>query len=169
MSRDRPPPPDLARIVGAPAAHVVAAVPLEPAARILRMDPALPAPRRQATARRSRRSRLRRASWRSAQSFARANQLAGNSRRQSVMYLPPNTPSCSICFGVSWGRNSGAKFRPIGSRAVIDVPALHLVVDDDLLSHGGSLRLPGSMARLRQAFDAFDFSVPHHCHVVPSQ
>ena len=49
------------------------------------------------------------------ESFARVNQLDGNSRRQSVMYLPPKTPSSSICLGVSCGRKPSAKFRPIGS------------------------------------------------------
>ena len=41
VPRDGPPSPDLPRVVGAPAAHVVAAVPLEPAARILRTNPAI--------------------------------------------------------------------------------------------------------------------------------
>ena len=46
------------------------------------------------------------------ESRAPANQLSGNSSRQSVMYLPPNTPSASICLGVSSGRNSASKLRP---------------------------------------------------------
>jgi hypothetical protein len=50
------------------------------------------------------------------ESRARANQLAGNSSRQSVMYFPQKTPSASISFGVSSGRNSGSKLRP--NRAV---------------------------------------------------
>src|SRR5687768_16408781 len=41
---DRPPPSDLPRVVGRPAAHVIPAVPLEPSARILRTDPAVAAP-----------------------------------------------------------------------------------------------------------------------------
>ena len=44
--------------------------------------------------------------------FAFLNQLTGNSLRQSVMYLPQNTPSASISLGVSSGLNSGSKFRP---------------------------------------------------------
>ena len=34
-------------------------------------------------------------------------QSAGNSAAQSVIYLPPNTPSFSMSDGVSWGLNSG--------------------------------------------------------------
>src|SRR6478672_5008195 len=49
------------------------------------------------------------------ESRACANQLAGNSLRQSVIYFPQNTPSTSISFGVSSGRNSGSKLRPIGA------------------------------------------------------
>ena len=45
VAGDRPPSPDLTRIVRRPAAHVIAAVPLEPAARVLRTNPALAAPR----------------------------------------------------------------------------------------------------------------------------
>ena len=44
MAGNRPPAPDLAGVVRRSAPHVVAAVPLEPAARVLRMDPALTAP-----------------------------------------------------------------------------------------------------------------------------
>src|SRR5579872_1427229 len=44
MARDRPPPPDLPRIVSRPSPHVVPAIPLEPAARILRADPAVAPP-----------------------------------------------------------------------------------------------------------------------------
>src|SRR5689334_16589706 len=47
VSRDRPPSPDLTRIVGAPAAHVVPTVPLEPASRVLRTNPSVPAPDRE--------------------------------------------------------------------------------------------------------------------------
>ena len=43
------------------------------------------------------------------------NQLSGNSLRQSVMYLPPKTPSRNICAGVSSGAKSGAKLRPAGA------------------------------------------------------
>ena len=44
VPRDRTPPPYLSRIVPRPAPHVIAAVPLKPAARILRIDPAFAAP-----------------------------------------------------------------------------------------------------------------------------
>ena len=47
VPRDRPPPPDLPRIVGTPASHVVAAVPLKPAARVLSADPSLLPPNRE--------------------------------------------------------------------------------------------------------------------------
>src|SRR5512145_1300904 len=40
VPRDATPPPDLSRIVARPAAHVVPAVPLEPAARVMPVDPA---------------------------------------------------------------------------------------------------------------------------------
>ena len=46
--------------------------------------------------------------------WRRVTRFLGNSSVASVMYLPPNTPSCSICFGVSSGLNSGSKFRPVG-------------------------------------------------------
>src|SRR4029453_19150873 len=41
---DRPPSPNLPRVVARPPAHVIPAVPLKPSARILRMDPAVSAP-----------------------------------------------------------------------------------------------------------------------------
>src|SRR6186997_598140 len=44
VARDRPPAPDLPRIVRRTPAHVVAAVPLEPAAGILGPEPSLPSP-----------------------------------------------------------------------------------------------------------------------------
>src|SRR4029453_10120219 len=44
MAGDRPPPPDLTPVVGSPATHVVAAIPLEPPAWILQVNPAVPAP-----------------------------------------------------------------------------------------------------------------------------
>src|SRR5687768_2801489 len=44
MAGDCPPAPNLAGVIRRSASHVVAAVPLEPSARILRMDPAIPAP-----------------------------------------------------------------------------------------------------------------------------
>src|SRR5262245_33648287 len=47
VPRDRPPPSDLPRIVRGPPPHVVAAVPLKPAARILSADPALLPPHRE--------------------------------------------------------------------------------------------------------------------------
>src|SRR5262245_13081356 len=46
MTRNRAPAADLPRIVRAPAAHVVTAVPLKPAARILRPNPTVAAPDR---------------------------------------------------------------------------------------------------------------------------
>src|SRR5262249_35458642 len=52
VATDRLPAPDLAAVLVRHAApHVVAAVPLEPAARIIAMDPALAAPLRQRLAR----------------------------------------------------------------------------------------------------------------------
>src|SRR3954468_10178425 len=44
VPRNRPPSPNLPRIVGASPAQVVAAVPLKPPAWILRMDPAVATP-----------------------------------------------------------------------------------------------------------------------------
>jgi hypothetical protein len=41
--------------------------------------------------------------------------LAGNSSRQSVRYLPQNTPSSSISFGARSGRKAGSKLRPVGA------------------------------------------------------
>jgi hypothetical protein len=55
------------------------------------------------------------ASERSGESFALANQLAGNSSVQSVMYFPPKTPRRSISGGGSSGRKSGSKLRPMGA------------------------------------------------------
>ena len=47
MSADGAPPRDLPGVVGAPAAQVIAAVPLKPAAWVFVIDPALGAPGRQ--------------------------------------------------------------------------------------------------------------------------
>src|SRR5262245_49819795 len=44
VAGDGPPPPKLPGVVSTTAAHVVAAVPLKPAARILRSNPSFPAP-----------------------------------------------------------------------------------------------------------------------------
>src|SRR5687768_3162423 len=44
VARDGPPSPDLPRIVVAAPSHVITAVPLKPPARILRSNPAVPAP-----------------------------------------------------------------------------------------------------------------------------
>src|SRR5215207_11418547 len=51
MATHRRPTPDLARVVGHAAAEVIAAVPLKPAAGVVRMDPTLVAPNRQRLAR----------------------------------------------------------------------------------------------------------------------
>jgi len=44
MPADRPPPLDLMGVIVAAASHVIAAIPLKPASRILRMDPAVAPP-----------------------------------------------------------------------------------------------------------------------------
>ena len=106
---------NLPGVVGAAAAHVVAAVPLEPAARVFVIDPALllPIPKRlrgvdlEEVQLRDRAARGR--------VLAPANHALGNSPVQSVMYLPPKTPRASISAGVSSGVNSGSKFSPTGS------------------------------------------------------
>src|SRR5262249_44488826 len=51
----------------------------------------------------------------SAASFAPTNQPFGNSLRQSVRYLPQNTPRRSISRGERSGLNSGSKLRPAGA------------------------------------------------------
>jgi hypothetical protein len=131
MAADRFPTLDLpAVLVGQAATHVKAAIPLEPAPRIVRMNPAFAFPFRQRLARIDTK-KLQAASRPRGDSFAPANQLLGNSRRQSVMYLPPNTPTLSIWAGVSCGLNSGSKRRPAGRAQHVAVALLHLVVDDD--------------------------------------
>src|SRR5262245_28287897 len=47
VARNRPPSSDLPRIVGRSPTHVIPAIPLKPAARILRTYPAVAPPRRQ--------------------------------------------------------------------------------------------------------------------------
>ena len=47
-----------------------------------------------------------------AESFAFVNQSAGNSARQSVMYLPPKTPSASSCARRSWSNSSSCRKAP---------------------------------------------------------
>ena len=79
---------------------------------------------------------LRRASWRAAQSFARTNQLAGNSSRQSVMYLPPNTPSSQHLLRRQLGSELRCEVATERLGPVVDVPALHPVMDDDSPPHG---------------------------------
>ena len=108
VPRDRPPAPDLPRVVGGSAAHVVAAIPLEPPAWILLVDPSVAAPDGE---------RLRGVDAEAVQPRimplgaqpGAGEPAAGNSSRQSVMYLPPKTPSSSICFGDSSGRETAAR------------------------------------------------------------
>jgi hypothetical protein len=111
VALDSLPASDLAGVlVGQPPAHVVAAIPLEPAARIVRMHPALPSPLRQGLA--GVHAEIVQGAVAAGGRELGANQLAGYSSRQSVRYLPQNTPSSSICFGVRSGRKCGSKSRP---------------------------------------------------------
>ena len=74
-------------------------------------------------------------------SLARANQLLGNSRAQSVMYLPPNTPSRSISRRRELRLEFGIEAAAGRRRQRIAVALLHLVVDGDgALAHGRSER-----------------------------
>ena len=110
-------------------AHVIAAVPLKPAARVVGMDPAFSLPFRQRLAGIDAEEIAVHGRSPRGESLALANQLLGNSFRQSVMYLPPKTPSASICAGVSCGLNSGSKSRPTGALQHVAIALLHLVVD----------------------------------------
>src|SRR5271166_5540954 len=80
------------------AAHVVAAVPLKPAAWIVGVNPSVLAPGGQRLARVDAEVIERTVAAGSSELRAH-NQLLGNSARASVMYVPPNTPSRSICLG----------------------------------------------------------------------
>jgi hypothetical protein len=112
VAPERLPALDLARVfLGHSATHVVAAVPLEPAARILGVNAAFLLPHRERLAGLDAKI-IALAIFLCGESLALANQLLGNSRLQSVIYLPPKTPSASICLGVSSGANSGSKPRP---------------------------------------------------------
>ena len=51
-------------------------------------------------------------SWRFAHSFACVNQLAGNSFRQSVMYLPPIRPAAASLSASGRGRSVGRSYGP---------------------------------------------------------
>ena len=93
------------------AALIVAAVPLEPAARIVGVYPAFGPPDAERLAGVDAEPVERRISLLLRQR-ASANQLSGYSSRQSVMYLPPNTPSASISAGVSLaGNRDGSRAR----------------------------------------------------------
>ena len=99
-----------------PAAHVVAAIPLEPAARIVRVDPALGAPTDERLAGIDAEEVERRVAPLRRELRAARTSSPGNSSRQSVMYLPPNTPSRSISRRRQLAAGSpGSKSRPAGA------------------------------------------------------
>ncbi len=112
-----PPSPDLPIVLTwQPATHPASAVPLEPAARVLRMN----YPRRRHPE--SRRPALTleqlQVPWRAARGRAwRPVPGVRNSSRQSVRYLPPNTPRRSMSRGVSSGLKRESKPTPCGSRS----------------------------------------------------
>jgi hypothetical protein len=114
MTADGLPAADLPLVLARhPPARIVAAVPLEPAARVVWIYPALGPPDTERLAGVDAEAVARRIlALRQARP---ANQLLGNSLRQSVMYLPPKTPSANISGGVRSGRNSASKSRPAGA------------------------------------------------------
>ena len=109
VSGDRTPASNLPDVVGGSAAHVVAAIPLEPPAWILLVDPAAATPDGE---------RLRGVHAEAV--LARVMPLdaqlgAGEPAPWKLllairrMYFPPKTPSRSISFGVRSGVNPGAE------------------------------------------------------------
>ena len=93
MSADSAPSSDLPLVILAAPASIVPAIPLEPAARVFMINPALLAPNRE---------RLRRIY---AEEIKRRFVLLPT----KICFLEP-----SICLGVSSGLNAAAKARPIG-------------------------------------------------------
>src|SRR5262249_60994124 len=106
---DRFPAPDLAGVLlRHSAAHVVAAIPLEPAAWIIGMNPAFITPHGERLAGVNAEV-VREQSRPEGESRACANQLAGNSLRQAVILFPQKTPAPNISFGLNLGQTSGSK------------------------------------------------------------
>ena len=117
---------------------IVAAIPLEPAARIVRMDPALAAPLRQRLAGIDAEI-VQRAVAPVAGELGAREPVAGNSLRQSVMYLPPKTPSAQHLRRRQFGPEVGIEIAAAGADQHIAIAALHLVVDGDAsFFHSGS-------------------------------
>ena len=132
VAPDRLPAPDLATVfVRHAAAHVIAAVPLEPAARIVWMKPALIAPDRQRLAGVDAEKIERTIAASRRELGAREPALAGT-RRGNRSCICRRTPRARASpRGVSSGRNSGSKLRPAGARELIAVAVLHLVAHRD--------------------------------------
>ena len=146
VPRDPAPALNLARVVVAAATRVVAAVPLEPAPRILRVDPSLAPPLRQ---------RLRRVN-------AEVIDSSGRDAPRRVWPLQTSSTEISRAIGQVFSTEHAERehlfrrelgfeaFRKVSSgrlRPVVDVTVLHLVVDDYSPIHARSHRQYSPTAR----------------------
>ena len=95
--------------------HIVTAIPLEPAAGIVRVDPSFVAPLRERPAGANAKIVERAISTRWCELGVLEPALWKT--RCPVRHVPQNTPRTSICCGVSSGLNSGSKFRAIGAES----------------------------------------------------
>ena len=134
MTRDRPPSPDLPRIVSCPAAHVIAAVPLKPPARILRTYPSHPTPHRE---------RLRRVDAEIVETrivpFGAELRILEPAGRELVAaighVLPAKHAQAQHLFRGQLRREPWREIFSRRLRAVILIALLHLVVDENSSFH----------------------------------
>ena len=137
MAPDGAPAPDLPRVVGAPPAHVVTAVPLEPPARILRTDPAVSPPRGERL--RGVDAEIVRASVVSVSAQLGAREPAGGELLAAVRHVlssehaePQHLLRCQL------GRERRREVPAGRLRAKVHVTLLHRVGDDHPSSHPAS-------------------------------
>lgn len=128
VTSDGAPPPDLAAIVGAPAARIVPAVPLKPPAWILRMDPAIPTPHGEG---------LRRVHTEAVQPCVstarrefRPREPAPRELVDTISHIPPAKHSeCEHLFRRQVRRERGMKVAPGGFDTPVHIPRLHPIID----------------------------------------
>ena len=130
MAADGAPSLNLPKIVGMPAARVIAAIPLEPAARIVGMNPSFFAPNLQ---------RLRSVDAEIIQARPRAIRRKFRARKPTRRkflpaighVFPPEYAQRQQLLRAKLGVKSEAKFPPHRLRSPIHIILLHFVTDDD--------------------------------------
>lgn len=139
VTRNRSPSSNLPRVVGAPSAEVVAAVPLEPATGVLRPDPAVAPPRRQRLGGVDAEAVEPRLVAGGVQSCPR--EPAGRKLLPAVSHVLP--AEHAELKHLPWRQLRPELRREVASCGlgpVVDIPSLHPIVDHDSSLHRGHIR-----------------------------